>query len=86
MADAMAMWSLGRDARRLSIGDAPGQAYLRVRPSLYYWSRASTTATSREWIAENEIAQLEFAGGSHWPTVDQPLEAGRVIASFFEHA
>ncbi len=84
MADPMAMWSLGRDARRLSLGDAPGQAYLRVRPSLYYWSRATTTAATREWIAANDIAQHEFAGGSHWPTVDQPREVAHVMASFFE--
>jgi hypothetical protein len=45
------MWPLGRDARRLSVGDAPGQAYLRVQPSLYYWSAKSTMPSTRDWIA-----------------------------------
>jgi len=42
LADPTAMWELGRDARRRSINDEPGQAYRRIRPSLYYWSPATT--------------------------------------------
>src|SRR5215510_6555331 len=78
-ADAMAMWALGRDAKRLSIRDAPGQAYRRVHPSLYYWSSANTTEATRHWLSRSDINQLQFADVSHWPMVDQPDETARAI-------
>ncbi len=84
LADPIAMWQLGRDARRLSTGDAPGQAYRRVRPSLYYWSPANTAETTGQWIAKSDLAQQQFANASHWPTVDQPNETARAIASFYD--
>jgi len=83
LADPIALWQLGRDARRMSTGDAPGQAYRRVRPSLYYWSPANTTETTRQWIANSDLDQQQFANASHWPTVDQPDETARAIASFY---
>jgi pimeloyl-ACP methyl ester carboxylesterase len=83
MADALAMWSLGRDARWLSIGDAPGQAYLRARPSLYYWSRQNTAESTQSWIAKSGMAHHLF-DGTHWPTVDQPAATARAIQSFFD--
>jgi pimeloyl-ACP methyl ester carboxylesterase len=82
--DPLAMWALGRDAKRMSIRDAPGQAYRCVRPSLYYWSSANTTETTRYWVSKSDIDQLQFAGASHWPMVDQPHETARAIASFFD--
>src|SRR5512147_3074841 len=78
------VWRLGRDVRRLSIGDAPSKANQRVRLSLYYWPRANTLVVTREWIATNDIDQIEYAGSSHWPMVDRPLEAADVVASFCE--
>jgi pimeloyl-ACP methyl ester carboxylesterase len=86
LADAVAMWNLGRDARRLSIGDAPGQAYLRVRPSLYYWSPHSTVERTQGWIAAAGMAHQQFADASHWPTVDQPAATARAIQAFFGSA
>lgn len=82
MVDAVVMWSLGRDARRLSVGDTPGQAYLRVQPSLYYWSPDNTPESTREWIARSGIARRQF-DGSHWPMVDQPDAAAQAIRLFF---
>ena len=82
LADPVAMWNLGRDARRLSSGDTPGQAYLRVRPSVYYWSPHNTAASTREWIARSGIAQRQF-DGSHWPMVDQSDAAAQAIRLFF---
>ncbi|NJO33512.1 MAG: alpha/beta hydrolase [Rhodospirillales bacterium] len=72
LADPVTMWTLGCDARRLSIGDAPGQAYLSLRPSLYYWSPHSTAESTRKWIARSGMANLQFTEASHWPTIDQP--------------
>jgi hypothetical protein len=73
-ADPLAMWALGRDAKRMSIRDAPGQAY----------RCANTTETARYWVSKSDIDQLQFAGASHWPMVDQPHETARAIASFFD--
>jgi pimeloyl-ACP methyl ester carboxylesterase len=83
-ADPVAMCHLGRDARRLSVGDAPGRAYRRVRPSLYYWSPASTAETTRHWLERSDLDCRRYADASHWPIVDQPDETARAIASFFD--
>ena len=83
MADARAMWSLGRDARRLSVGDAPGRAYLRVQPSLYYWSAKSTMPSTRDWIATSGLAHQQFTDASHWPMIDRPTTTAQAIQAFF---
>jgi pimeloyl-ACP methyl ester carboxylesterase len=83
MADARAMWSLGRDARRLSVGDAPGRAYLGVRPSLYYWSAKSTMPATRDWIAHSGLEHQQFNDASHWPMIDQPSSTAQAIHAFF---
>ncbi len=83
MADAIAMWSLGQDARRLSVGDAPGKAYLRVCPSLYYWSPRSTVESTRDWLAFNGVAQVQFSDSSHWPMIDQPAATAQAMLRFF---
>jgi len=59
-ADPVTMWELGRDARRMSTGDAPGQAYRRVRPSLYYWSPANTSEMTRQWITNSDLDRHQF--------------------------
>ncbi len=84
LADPVAMWELGRDARRIGAGDAPGRAYRRVHPSLYYWSPANTAETTGQWIAASGLEQQQFANASHWPTVDQPNETARAIAAFYD--
>ena len=84
LADPVALWQLGRDARRMSIGDAPGQAYRRIRPSLYYWSPANTAETTSRWIADSDFDRQQFANAGHWPTLDQPNETARAIAAFFD--
>lgn len=82
-ADAVAMWHLGRDARRLSVEDGPGRAYDRIRPSLYYWSVENTTAASREWIERSGLAHRCFTGSSHWPMSDQPEATAQAIEAFY---
>lgn len=84
LADPVAMWQMGRDARRLSVGDAPGRAYQRVHPSLYYWSPASTPETTARWIAQSNLEQRQFTNASHWPMIDQPVETAEAISAFFD--
>ena len=84
VADPAAMWQLGCDARHRSAGDDPGQAYRRVQPSLYYWSRASTPETTARWIAQSDLKRRQFTNASHWPMVDRPEETAEAIAEFFD--
>jgi pimeloyl-ACP methyl ester carboxylesterase len=84
LADPTAMWELGRDARSRSVNDEPGQAYRRIRRSLYYWSQASTVDATRRWIAQFGIAQRQFTDASHWPMVDKPEDTAQAISIFFE--
>ena len=84
LADATAMWELGRDARRRSIDDRPGQAYRRIRPSLYYWSPATTLESTQRWIAQSGIEQRQFTDASHWPMVDRPEDTAGAITAFFD--
>jgi pimeloyl-ACP methyl ester carboxylesterase len=78
------MWELGRDARRRSVNDEPGQAYRRIRPSLYYWSQGSTVEATMRRIAQSGIARRQFTDASHWPMVDQPDHTAEAILAFFE--
>lgn len=84
VADPLAMWRLGRDARRLSVDDAPGRAYSRVRPARYYWSRENTTEASRRWIERSGLDHAQFANASHWPMVDQPKATAQAIERFYD--
>jgi pimeloyl-ACP methyl ester carboxylesterase len=83
MADAVALWNLGRDAKRVSVGDAPGRAYLRIRPSLYYWSADSTEPGTRDWIIANGLPQSQFSDATHWPMIDRPAETAEAMQRFF---
>jgi pimeloyl-ACP methyl ester carboxylesterase len=83
LADPTALWQLGRDARRMSVGDAPGQAYRDVQPSLYYWSPANMAESTARWIVKFNLDRRQFTNASHWPTVDQPNATARAIASFY---
>jgi pimeloyl-ACP methyl ester carboxylesterase len=83
-ADARALWQLGVDAKRASVGDALGEEYRRlVCPTLYCWSETSTPEATQRYLREHNIAERRYAGAGHWPTVDAPFEIAAVIGDFF---
>jgi pimeloyl-ACP methyl ester carboxylesterase len=85
LADAEAMWRLGCDARRMSVGDAPGQAYLSLRcPTQYYWSAENVPVETMTWIAASGISAIQFTGASHWPMIDIPAETSKEMRQFFD--
>ena len=85
VADAAAMWTLGCDARRISVGDEPGQSYKEMaQPSLYFWSRESTPKATRAWIELSGIDNQIYTGAGHWPTIERPEETAKAIAGFFD--
>ena len=84
MAQASAMWSLGKDAKRLSAGDSVGHAYRALKvPSLYYWSEATTPARTRQFIDAYSIPNRRYAAASHWPTIADPQATANAILEFF---
>jgi pimeloyl-ACP methyl ester carboxylesterase len=85
LADAEAMWQLGCHARRMSVGDAPGRAYLSLScPTQYYWSAENVPAETMKWIAASGISNLQFTGASHWPMIDIPAETSKAMRDFFD--
>ena len=87
MADADAMWNLGRDAKSVSLNDAVGKAYKAVEiPTLYYWCTATTPNTTREFIEANALNNRTYNIESHWPTVRDPEATAHAIHEFFGDA
>lgn len=85
VADPIAMWNLGRDARRISVGNEPGQSYKETaQPKLYFWSEESTPKTTRAWIEQSGIDNQIYTGAGHWPTIDQPEMTAKSIGDFFD--
>lgn len=83
-ADPIAMWDLGRDARRVSVDDGPGRNYRSVHPTLYYWSAESTSETSRRWLERSGLDHRRFTNASHWPMIDQPEATAQAIETFYD--
>ena len=85
IADAEAMWRLGRDAKRITIADDPGQALKSATvPKLYYWSRANTPDSSIACLAGGHVPEEHFHDASHWPPVDAPEATAAALARFFD--
>jgi pimeloyl-ACP methyl ester carboxylesterase len=84
MAQAPAMWCLGRDAKRVSAGDSVGHAYRALKvPSLYYWSEATTPVRTRRFIDAYSIPNRQYTAASHWPTIAAPEATANAIIEFF---
>ena len=82
--DAVAMWHLGRDAKRISTENALGEAFRQLStPKLYYWSATSTPQRTADWIEESAIPNLRYTRAGHWPMVSQPGATAEAIAGFF---
>ena len=68
VADAEAMWTLGCDAKRISVGNEPGQSYKEIaQPSRYFWSRESTPKATRAWIELSGIDNQIYTGAGKSP-------------------
>lgn len=86
MGDPQTMWSLGRDAGRVSEGNSLGIRFQTLKcPSLYYWSKESTPQATQEWIATSDIPNETYDDAGHWPMVEQPDATAARIGRFFDH-
>ena len=87
MADPETMWRLGRDVRKIGIGNWFGNRFRGLdQPSLYYWSKSSTPESTQAWIVEAGIPNEIYEGAGHWPMVDEPLATADRIGQFFDYA
>lgn len=85
MGDPRTMWSLGRDAGRVSEENRLGHSFRKLkRPALYYWSKESTPEATQEWIATAGIRNETYLDAGHWPMVDQPEATAERIGRFFD--
>ena len=85
VADALAMWHLGRDTLNISANNQLGEAFRATpNPSLYYWSKDTTPAPTQAWIAQSGIENQVYTGAGHWPMVEQPAQTARAIQHFFD--
>ena len=87
MAQASAMWTLGRDAKRVSVGNRVGHDYRAMKmPSLYYWCKATTPLSTRQFIDAYSIPNRQYSAASHWPTITDPQATASAIIEFFRGA
>lgn len=85
MGDPGTMWSLGRDAGRVSEENRLGHSFLKLaQPALYYWSKESTPNQTQQWLRTAGISNENYADAGHWPMVEQPEETAARIGRFFD--
>ena len=84
IADARAMWHLGRDAVEVSKNNRLGEAFKTAPcPSRYYWSKQTTPAATQKWIYASGIDHEEYADAGHWPMIERPSATAEAIHTFF---
>ncbi len=71
-ADRLALWQLGRDARRFSQETVPGEVLAGATRVIYFYNPKNCPQSSLNWLAENPMHCVVLADASHWPSVDQP--------------
>lgn len=84
MARAEAMWTLGRDAKRISAANRVGQAFRAMQaPNLYYWGETTTPPSTRQYIEEYSIPNRRYPAASHWPMIADPQATASAVIEFF---
>ncbi len=71
-ADPLALWQLGRDARRFSEKTTPGEVLMTAGRVTYLYNPDNCPDSSLRWLASNPIRRLVLDRATHWKSVDQP--------------
>ena len=71
-ADPRALWELGRDARRFSEENVPGDVLSEAAEVCYLYNPENCPEASLDWLDRNPMPRIVMEGASHWPSVDQP--------------
>ena len=80
-ADPVALWELGRDARRYSMEHVPGDNLIKSTDVVYVYNPANLPKTSLEWLDSNEVRQVQLDNASHWVSIDQPDRLAEVLTA-----
>lgn len=71
-ADARALWQLGRDARRFSETQHPGEVLVASGKVSYLYDDPNCPQSTLDWLQLHDIDTRRLSGASHWPSVDAP--------------
>lgn len=71
-ADPLALWQLGKDARRFSDANHPGEVLRAAADVTYFYNPANCPQSTLDWLRDNPLKRMLLPGASHWPTIDQP--------------
>lgn len=71
-ADQNALWQLGRDARRFSDREIPGDVLIESALAVYLYNPENVPDSSLKWLETHDIRKIRLDNASHWPSVDQP--------------
>ena len=81
-ADPLALWQLGKDARRFSTDHVPGEILAEAAQVIYLYNPENCPQTTLHWLDENPMDRIVLENASHWVSVDQPeLLADRIAAA-----
>ena len=72
LADPVALWQLGRDARRYSAEVVPGDVLMAAANVVYLYNPDNCPKTTLDWLDHNPMPRILMEGASHWPSQDQP--------------
>ena len=82
LADPQALWELGRDARRFSDNNIPGQVLMAAATVIYFYNPDNCPQASLDWLAGQPFDRVVLKDASHWPSVDRPaLLAAKIEAA-----
>ena len=81
-ANPEALWMLGRDAKRFSAKNHPGNVLQNSARVLYLYNPVNCPRSSIEWLEASSLHRQQFENASHWPTIDQPASVADSVAHF----
>ena len=71
-ADPEALWQLGRDARRFSEAQHPGEVLVASGKVSYFYDDPNCPKSTLGWLKSHDIDKRRLTGASHWPSIDSP--------------
>jgi len=71
-ADPQALWQLGRDARRFSETQHPGEVLIAAGKVSYLYDLPNCPKSTLDWLLSHPIDTRRLIGASHWPSIDAP--------------
>lgn len=83
-ADPLALWQLGREARRYSDEHVPGEILQAAAKVSYLYNPKNCPESTLRWLEASKMERSILEGASHWPTDDQPDLTADKIAEALE--